>query len=169
MALACLQTTFNVVDISGDHEKLVAAVYLQVSILSQALIFVTRSQSWSIFERPGFLLMLAFVGAQMVRFTWKMVTFSSIILGVFYFEFQICTCFPQKVHLMSSSCLEILACAKYFFCIFAGRNFPCCLCQYQLRKLPCHWLGLGWCGLALQLVSLPATRCAQVHCTVHLE
>jgi hypothetical protein len=83
VALACLQTTFNVVDISGDHEKLVAAVYLQVSILSQALIFVTRSQSWSIFERPGFLLMLAFVGAQMVRFTWKMVHFSSITLANF--------------------------------------------------------------------------------------
>lgn len=78
VALACLQTIFNVADISGDHEKLVAAVYLQVSILSQALIFVTRSQSWSYFERPGFLLMLAFVGAQMVRLTSKMVTFSSI-------------------------------------------------------------------------------------------
>lgn len=69
VALACLQTTFNVVDISGNHEKLVAAVYLQVSILSQALIFVTRSQSWSFLERPGFLLMLAFAGAQMVRIT----------------------------------------------------------------------------------------------------
>lgn len=43
-----------------------AAVYLQVSIVSQALIFVTRSRGWSFFERPGALLMIAFIIAQLV-------------------------------------------------------------------------------------------------------
>ena len=40
-----------------DHEhELTSALYLQVSIVSQALIFVTRSRSWSFVERPGLLL-----------------------------------------------------------------------------------------------------------------
>ncbi|KAE8770248.1 ATPase 2, plasma membrane-type-like [Hordeum vulgare] len=43
-----------------------AAVYLQVSIISQALIFVTRSRGWSFRERPGALLLGAFLLAQMV-------------------------------------------------------------------------------------------------------
>ena len=49
-----------------DYRKLASAVYLQVSIISQALIFVTRSRSWSFVERPGMLLMVAFVIAQLV-------------------------------------------------------------------------------------------------------
>lgn len=60
------QSVFHVDDIRGDHDRLVAAVYLQVSIVSQALIFVTRSRSWSFAERPGFLLVLAFIAAQLV-------------------------------------------------------------------------------------------------------
>lgn len=43
-----------------------AALYLQVSIISQALIFVTRSRSWSYVERPGLLLLGAFMIAQLV-------------------------------------------------------------------------------------------------------
>lgn len=39
---------------------------LQVSIVSQALIFVTRSRSWSYVERPGLLLGAAFLIAQLV-------------------------------------------------------------------------------------------------------
>ncbi|XP_050225796.1 ATPase 4, plasma membrane-type [Mercurialis annua] len=49
-----------------DFRKLASAIYLQVSIVSQALIFVTRSRSWSFVERPGILLMVAFVIAQLV-------------------------------------------------------------------------------------------------------
>ncbi|XAR51778.1 Proton-exporting ATPase [Bertholletia excelsa] len=48
------------------RRKLASAVYLQVSIISQALIFVTRSRSWSFVERPGLLLVGAFVAAQLV-------------------------------------------------------------------------------------------------------
>ncbi|KAB2015453.1 hypothetical protein ERO13_D08G029800v2 [Gossypium hirsutum] len=48
-----------------DHEMM-GALYLQVSIVSQALIFVTRSRSWSYAERPGLLLVTAFIIAQLV-------------------------------------------------------------------------------------------------------
>jgi H+-transporting ATPase len=58
--------TFGVRSIQGNEEELMAALYLQVSIISQALIFVTRSRSWSFVERPGFLLLIAFVIAQLV-------------------------------------------------------------------------------------------------------
>ncbi|KAF9623847.1 hypothetical protein IFM89_005432 [Coptis chinensis] len=48
-----------------DFKKLASAVYLQVSTISQALIFVTRSRSWSFVERPGLLLGAAFLVAQL--------------------------------------------------------------------------------------------------------
>ncbi|KAI4331344.1 hypothetical protein MLD38_029537 [Melastoma candidum] len=57
---------FGVTSISSNSEQVSSAIYLQVSIISQALIFVTRSQSWSYVERPGTLLMCAFVVAQLV-------------------------------------------------------------------------------------------------------
>ncbi|KAL5583340.1 hypothetical protein UlMin_015782 [Ulmus minor] len=60
------ETHFNVKSLSGNEEEVSSAIYLQVSIISQALIFVTRSQSWSFLERPGTLLMCAFVIAQLV-------------------------------------------------------------------------------------------------------
>ncbi|XP_010678593.2 plasma membrane ATPase 1 [Beta vulgaris subsp. vulgaris] len=46
--------------------KLASAIYLQVSTISQALIFVTRSRSWSFVERPGLFLVGAFMIAQLV-------------------------------------------------------------------------------------------------------
>nr|GMD74899.1 plasma membrane ATPase 1-like [Ipomoea batatas] len=46
--------------------KLASAVYLQVSTITQALIFVTRSRGWSFKERPGLLLVAAFIIAQLV-------------------------------------------------------------------------------------------------------
>lgn len=48
------------------NEMMASAVYLQVSTISQALIFVTRSRGWSFTERPGFLLVVAFILAQLV-------------------------------------------------------------------------------------------------------
>lgn len=53
--------------IRDNNNELMGALYLQVSIISQALIFVTRSRSWSFVERPGALLMIAFLIAQLVR------------------------------------------------------------------------------------------------------
>ncbi|KAL0282510.1 UNVERIFIED_CONTAM: ATPase 8, plasma membrane-type [Sesamum radiatum] len=58
--------TFKVRSIRNNTEELTAALYLQVSIISQALIFVTRSRSWSFIERPGLLLVGAFLIAQLL-------------------------------------------------------------------------------------------------------
>ncbi|KAF6174973.1 hypothetical protein GIB67_026461 [Kingdonia uniflora] len=60
------ETHFGVRSLSSNSEEISSAIYLQISIISQALIFVTRSQSWSFMERPGALLMMAFVVAQLV-------------------------------------------------------------------------------------------------------
>ncbi|PSS01332.1 Plasma membrane ATPase [Actinidia chinensis var. chinensis] len=57
---------FGVKSIRESPDKMMAALYLQVSIVSQALIFVTRSRSWSYIERPGLLLVSAFFIAQLV-------------------------------------------------------------------------------------------------------
>ncbi|MFS7958798.1 putative P-type H(+)-exporting transporter [Helianthus anomalus] len=57
---------FGVRSIRNKDYELTAALYLQVSIVSQALIFVTRSRSWSYVERPGFLLLTAFLIAQLI-------------------------------------------------------------------------------------------------------
>eukprot|EP00258_Populus_trichocarpa_P018565 XP_006382164.2 plasma membrane ATPase 4 [Populus trichocarpa] len=57
---------FGVRSLRNNDKEMMAALYLQVSIVSQALIFVTRSRSWSFVERPGFLLLGAFVAAQLV-------------------------------------------------------------------------------------------------------
>ncbi|KAM0968679.1 hypothetical protein ACFX13_017302 [Malus domestica] len=57
---------FLVRSLRNRPEQMMAALYLQVSIVSQALIFVTRSRSWSFVERPGLLLLGAFMIAQLV-------------------------------------------------------------------------------------------------------
>ncbi|KAJ4890684.1 H(+)-ATPase 5 [Raphanus sativus] len=57
---------FGVRPLSQRPEQMMAALYLQVSITSQALIFVTRSRSWSYVEPPGLLLLGAFLMAQLV-------------------------------------------------------------------------------------------------------
>ncbi|KAA8525073.1 hypothetical protein F0562_007063 [Nyssa sinensis] len=56
---------FNVRSLRNNPREMMAALYLQVSIVSQALIFVTRSRSWSYAERPGLLLVTAFILAQL--------------------------------------------------------------------------------------------------------
>lgn len=62
------QDKFGVRSLRHSEDDMMAALYLQVSIVSQALIFVTRSRSWCFVERPGLLLLIAFVAAQLVRF-----------------------------------------------------------------------------------------------------
>jgi H+-transporting ATPase len=57
---------FGVRSIRNSEHEMMSALYLQVSIVSQALIFVTRSRSWSFIERPGLLLVTAFMLAQLV-------------------------------------------------------------------------------------------------------
>ncbi|XP_008810004.2 plasma membrane ATPase [Phoenix dactylifera] len=57
---------FKVRSLRHSEHEMMAALYLQVSIVSQALIFVTRSRSWCFVERPGLLLVSAFLIAQLV-------------------------------------------------------------------------------------------------------
>ncbi|TYI25507.1 hypothetical protein ES332_A05G055000v1 [Gossypium tomentosum] len=57
---------FGVKPINENANELTSALYLQVSIISQALIFVTRSRSWSFVELPGLLVLGAFLAAQLV-------------------------------------------------------------------------------------------------------
>ncbi|KAH0465056.1 hypothetical protein IEQ34_005159 [Dendrobium chrysotoxum] len=61
-----LQDKFGVRSLRGSNHEMMAVLYLQVSIVSQALIFVTRSRSWFFVERPGLLLVSAFIIAQLV-------------------------------------------------------------------------------------------------------
>jgi H+-transporting ATPase len=61
-----MQHRFGVRSIRHSEDEMMAALYLQVSIISQALIFVTRSRGFSIYERPGLLLLAAFFIAQLV-------------------------------------------------------------------------------------------------------
>ncbi|PON70195.1 P-type ATPase [Trema orientale] len=69
------------------QQRLSSAVYLQVSTISQALIFVTRSRGWSYFERPGLLLVSAFIIAQLIatviaaNANWKFASIKSIGWG----------------------------------------------------------------------------------------
>ncbi|KAG0198268.1 plasma membrane H+-ATPase [Mortierella sp. NVP41] len=55
-------------DFKGEPNdfRLHSIIYLQVSTLSQALIFVTRSQGFSFIERPSMILVFAFVFAQVI-------------------------------------------------------------------------------------------------------
>ncbi|XP_075506058.1 plasma membrane ATPase 4-like isoform X1 [Primulina tabacum] len=57
---------FGIRSLRENPREMMAALYLQVSIVSQALIFVTRSRSWSFAERPGMFLLGAFIIAQLV-------------------------------------------------------------------------------------------------------
>lgn len=66
-----LQTTFGIDSLAYDDlesdstGRLNSVIYLQVSIISQALIFITRSQGFFFTERPAVLLVVAFVVAQL--------------------------------------------------------------------------------------------------------
>eukprot|EP00121_Abeoforma_whisleri_P013346 Awhi_evm2s12309 len=54
-----------ITDITWERKSILRAlIYVQVSVSGQALIFVTRAKGFSYFSRPGFLLLLAFVFAQ---------------------------------------------------------------------------------------------------------
>jgi H+-transporting ATPase len=58
-----LDTPFPIL---ANDPKLHMVVYLQVAIISQALIFVTRSHSFFFMERPSTALIIAFCLAQLV-------------------------------------------------------------------------------------------------------
>jgi H+-transporting ATPase len=100
-----MQDTFGVHPIGEDTEQLMAAVYLQVSIISQALIFVTRARSWFFVERPGLLLVAAFLAAQLaatliaVYADWPFAKIKGIGWGwgIVIWIFSVVTFFPLDV------------------------------------------------------------------------
>lgn len=121
------QRTFGVSSLQkkdeDDFRKLASAIYLQVSTISQALIFVTRSRSWSFVERPGLLLVAAFIVAQLVS---ELLDSSHILRSDFWYPWFI-------NHHKWTDCYT-----------------DCCLCKLEFCCNRRNWLGLGWCGLALQ-------------------
>ncbi|WOH06074.1 hypothetical protein DCAR_0625497 [Daucus carota subsp. sativus] len=88
------ENIFGVKSISDSPDELTAALYLQVSIISQALIFVTRSRSWSFLERPGFMLVFAFLAAH-----WSFAKIQGIgwAWAAAIWVFSIVTYFPLDV------------------------------------------------------------------------
>lgn len=71
METTFFQDTFGVAldsdfPIAANDPKLHMVVYLQVAIISQALIFVTRSHSFFFMERPSTALIVAFCIAQLI-------------------------------------------------------------------------------------------------------
>ncbi|GFY84909.1 H[+]-ATPase 11 [Actinidia rufa] len=64
--LATMTVIFFWAAYKADFFPIASAVYLQVSIISHALIFVARSRRWSFIERPGLLLVVAFFIAQLI-------------------------------------------------------------------------------------------------------
>lgn len=124
-----MQDKFGVRAIRDNEHEMMATLYLQVSIVSQALIFVTRSRSWSFLERPGLLLVSAFLIAQLVR--------------TFPIEY-----FLRK-YILKHGQIHVLH--------FSGGNFDSCICQLGFRKNRGCWLGMGRCHLALQYCLLCPT------------
>lgn len=106
-------------------KMLASAIYLQVSIISQALIFVTRSRSWSFVERPGLLLMGAFLAAQLVS---KNLPFKSLIK---HYQVLFTLHLPQHSWLL------------------AGCHPDCSICKLELCCNRRDRMGLGWRYMAI--------------------
>ena len=62
-----MQDKIYVRSLGNSEDEMMSALYLQVSIMSQTLIFVTRARSWFFVDRPGFMLVSAFLVAHLVR------------------------------------------------------------------------------------------------------
>ncbi|OBZ91433.1 ATPase 4, plasma membrane-type [Choanephora cucurbitarum] len=61
------QSKFGIQTFTDPNDYVLhSAVYLQVSTISQALIFITRSRGWFFTERPSILLVISFIIAQLV-------------------------------------------------------------------------------------------------------
>lgn len=106
-----VQTHFHVRSLSSNTEEISSAIYLQVSIISQALIFVTRSQGWSFMERPGTLLMCAFVVAQLVGFSYLTFTssfFNQVGYRDFYYRFDSYFRTASKLYIYFLSVIKII-------------------------------------------------------------
>lgn len=117
-------------------ERLASAVYLQVSTISQALIFVTRSRGWSYFERPGLLLVSAFIIAQLVH------TFRLTIVTLQLRPFQ---------YMLTYEMFPLT------FDFYVDCYSTICHCKLEICWHPKYWLGMDPYHLALQYIDLLAS------------
>jgi H+-transporting ATPase len=103
----------------GIEEKYVnhgiyhSIIYLQVSTISQALIFVTRSQGWFFTERPSVLLMCAFVFAQLIA------TFIAVYASWPFTNMLGCG-WQCKCYFLGRHTVTLLIILPYFFFLGAG-------------------------------------------------
>lgn len=122
--LICFQRVFGVATLEkaahDDFRKLASAIYLQVSTISQALIFVTRSRSWSYLERPGLLLVAAFIVAQLVS------RYNHLLRG--------CNCFCSTSSSMIDFCVQIAT----LIAVYASWSFA------AIEGIGWGWAGVIW-------------------------
>jgi hypothetical protein len=147
-----MQRHFHVRPIGGNIKEETSAVYLQVSIVSQALIFVTRSRSWSFVERPGLLLMSAFVIAQLVGHSLLPVD----LLNFLYQGWE--EIFVLLVCVTLTSPFQKVA-WSYLMSAIGDRttdsNIPRSICKLGICPGPRHRVGMGGSHLAVQPYFLP--------------
>jgi hypothetical protein len=131
-----------------------AALYLQVSIISQALIFVTRSRSWSLVERPGFLLLFAFFAAQLVATciavyaNWDFCRIQGIgwAWGGAIWMFSMITYIPLDVlkFMIRAALRATTSRTRQASPLSLFKLVHCCLLLYlDLDRLPSHCLSLS--------------------------
>lgn len=140
------QNAFNVEDFNKHipankvitdsiNAKLASAVYLQVSTISQALIFVTRSRGWSFMERPGLLLVAAFIVAQMVSIHF-LLSFLLPLLGNFVSRRPT----PGFIYrsLIFTPCFSCLQVATFMSAMVTSVKFA------GIEKIGWRWTGVIW-------------------------
>lgn len=124
--LDIVQDKFGVRPIKDSPHELTAAVYLQVSIVSQALIFVTRSRSWSFLERPGLLLVAAFLVAQLVTLHY-----------IFIFHCHVYFYIKLNQKLTSYLVMNVYKIAT-FIAVYANWDFA------RIKGMGWGWAGVIW-------------------------
>lgn len=151
-----MQENFHVRSIRNSPTELTAALYLQVSIISQALIFVTRSRSWSFVERPGLMLVGAFFAAQLVRILKNELL--DLVFNVLFYRKQPLYLLegrgkvyvhPPTLHYGITVGLLLLVFNMWlpeihnFLPFFPGCYRARCICKLGICQDQGSWLGMG--------------------------
>ena len=165
-----MQERFGLKPIKNNEDELTAAIYLQVSIVSQALIFVTRSRSWSFVERPGFFLVIAFCIAQLVIFT---LLFHILKTKNDTTQVPQVPNFSAFLRESSSASYYTIQTSDLIFwflnCFVKGGYTYSRVCKLGVCQNAWYWVGMGWCNMALQHHLLLTIGYSQVHYPVCVE
>lgn len=126
-------------DAHKDHNdpQLHMIVYLQVAIISQALIFVTRSHGFFFMERPSTALLVAFALAQLI---------SSIIASFADWGFT-------KIHSVSAGWIGIVwvwVCRFLLQCIISGVSYGYAILQNIVWFIPLDWIKFAMKATAIK-------------------